>query len=536
MEKSVVKSIFRLFRLTPQLIVIALWAAFCLTLPLPGAVRKPVATSSGPVMGAPGSDPTILVYKGIPYAAPPVGDLRWRPPQPPIPWTAVRMADQFSAGCIQKVVTERKPWTEEFMHHGPISEDCLCLNIWTEAKPAMEKRPVYVYIHGGGYVEGSGSVAVYDGEGLAKKGLVVVTINYRLGVFGFLAHPELTRESPNNASGNYGLMDQVAALQWIQQNIAAFGGDPGCVTIAGQSAGAGSIHALTASPLAKGLFHRAIAESGSGSNRPPRKLADAEQDGIKFAQTHGGQSLQQLRSMKAEELAATAEGQTFTFIPVVDGWFIPQEISDLFAQGKQNDVPMLTGLNADEGSSSPTYGKIPSDQWIKQVQQRYGDMADVFLRLYPAETQDQAGLAQKESARDQGRVSMSLWAKNRAKTAKAKVFTYYWDHAEPGPDKELYAAFHTSEVPYVMNSLKKSPRPWDATDYKVADMMSSYWANFAKTGNPNSKGLPAWAPFDPKKPVTMKVGDKPGLIPVADKAKLEFYERFLTQKSPPQQR
>jgi para-nitrobenzyl esterase len=240
------------------------------------------------------------------------------------------------------------------MAHDTISEDCLYLNIWTAAKTANEKRPVFVFLHGGGFTEGSGSVPVYDGEGLAKKGLVTVTINYRLGAFGFLSHPELTKESGHNASGNYGLLDQVAALQWIRDNIAAFGGDPSRVTVAGQSAGSMGVHALVASPLAKGLFHRAIAESGGSTlGSSSRNLADAEQDGVRFATSKGAGSLAALRAMTAEQIAAPVQGVRFG--PIVDGYFLPAPIDEIVAQGKQNDVPILTGANADEGRISESH-------------------------------------------------------------------------------------------------------------------------------------------------------------------------------------
>src|SRR5689334_4614032 len=227
-----------------------------------GFLQKPIQLETGLISGVSTGVPGVSVFKGIPYAAPPVGDLRWRPPQPPVKWGGVRKADKFSDSCVQSLARSRNPWTAEFMVQNQASEDCLCLNVWTAAKSASERRPVFVWIHGGAFNEGSGEVAIYDGAELAQKGLVVVTINYRLGIFGFFTHPELTKESSHNASGNYGLLDAVAALEWVQKNITAFGGDPRRVTVAGQSAGASAVHALTASPLAKGLFHRAIAESG----------------------------------------------------------------------------------------------------------------------------------------------------------------------------------------------------------------------------------------------------------------------------------
>ena len=307
------------------------------------AVNGTIKVESGLLEGiATASD--IRVFKGIPYAAPPVGDLRWRPPQPPAKWNGVRKADKFSDSCMQALRRSGNPWTKEFMVQNDASEDCLCLNVWTGAKVATEKRPVLVWIHGGAFYEGSGEIITYDGEELAKKGVIVVTINYRLGIFGFYTHPELTKESPTHASGNYGLLDCVAALQWVQKNIAVFGGDPSRVTIAGQSAGAAAVHTLTASPLAKGLFQRAIAESGSGIGRRTKELADAEKDGVKWAETKGATSLKELRAKPAADLMGGAR-----FAPVVDGWYLPTDTAAIFAQGKQNDVPLLTGWNEDDG-------------------------------------------------------------------------------------------------------------------------------------------------------------------------------------------
>jgi len=509
------------------------------------AIHGAVRTASGLVEGVPGTDPALRVFKGIPFAAPPVGNLRWRPPQPPVPWQGVRKADHFCASCIQNIVTERKPWTYEFMAHNEISEDCLFLNVWTPAKSNNEKHPVFFWIHGGGNNEGSAAAPVYDGEGLAKKGLVVVVINYRLGVLGWLTHPELTKESPNHASGNYGLLDQIAALKWVHENIAAFGGDPNRVTIAGQSAGASAVHNLTASPLAKGLFQRAIAESGSSvDGRGQRPLAEQEQDGVKFAQAKGAQSLAALRAMSWENLVAPVPGASanpatgatplWRFGVVVDGYSLPASITEIFAQGKQNDVPTMTGCNADEGGAVPQ-PDITSEEFQKQARQKYGDMADAFLRLYPAASKEEAGRAQNDSARDQARVSMYLWATNRGKTGKTKAYTYFWNHALPGPDADKYGAFHTSEVPYVLNSLNKSDRPFKDADRIIADMMSSYWANFAATGDPNGKGLAAWPAVGKKSGMTMQLGDKTVPIPVAgNKAKLSFFEQFLAKPRPPQ--
>ncbi|HEY1341444.1 MAG TPA: carboxylesterase family protein [Bryobacteraceae bacterium] len=511
-------------------------------LPLGAAMTQPVKVEGGLVAGVPGNDSAITAFKGIPFAAPPVGDLRWRAPKPVQAWTGVRKADRFGDSCMQNIAAERKPWTYEFMTHTDVSEDCLYLNVWTGAKSATERRPVYVYIYGGGNTEGSGAVPVYDGEGLAKKGIVVVTVNYRLGILGFFTHPELTAESDVHASGNYALLDLIAALHWVHDNIAAFGGNPGRVVIGGQSAGASNTHSLVASPLAKGLFHAAIAESGSSVGglglMSARTLADQEKLGVRFAEAKGAHSIAELRKMSWKELAAPVAGTganatapPIRFAVVVDGYVQPAPAMEMFAQGKQNDVPTLTGCNKDEGGASPHPTTTP-DAFQTQARRRFADLADEFLQLYPAATDEQAHTAQNESSWDSARTSMYLWAVARGKTAKTKAYTYFWDHTLPGPDAGRFGAFHTSEVPYVMNTLAMSDRPFTEADRKIADTMSSYWANFIRTGDPNGKGLPHWPAVDEQPATTMEVGDRNAPVGVAgDKAKLAFFEKFFVGRS-----
>jgi para-nitrobenzyl esterase len=488
--------------------------------PALAAVQQPVKVTGGLISGVPGKDTAITVFKGIPFAAPPVGNLRWSAPKPVVAWQGVRKAEKFSASCIQSIVEARAPWTYEFMAHNEISEDCLYLNVWTPARSAGDKLPVFVYLYGGGFREGSSAVPVYDGEGLAKKGLVMVTINYRVGLFGFLAHPELTKESSYKASGNYGSLDQVAALQWVHDNIAALGGDPNRVTIAGQSAGAMSVHTLIASPLAKGLFQRAIAESGT--LMALTKLADAEATGRSFAVAKGAKSLAELRAMtwqKLQEPLPAGDGG-FRPAPIVDGYFLPAVASGA------SDVPVLTGANTGEltGINGPTAVTLASFQ--AAAKDRYGDLAGEFLKLYPAANDQEAAAANTQSARDRSLTSLYLWSVQRAKSSKTKAFLYLWDHTLPGPGAERFGAFHTSEVPYVLNTLYMSDRPFAPADHKIADMMSSYWTNFAISGDPNGKGLPTW-PAAGDKPVMMEVGDKTAPIPVADPAKFEFFKKLL---------
>ncbi len=496
-------------------------------------LKEPLRLKQGLVPGAPGANESIAVFKGIPFGAPPVGAGRWRAPEPAPGWSGVRKADAFSPSCIQTIVTERKPWTYEFMTHGEVSEDCLYLNIWTPATSTTARRPVFVYIYGGGNVEGSGAVPAYDGEGLASKGLVVVTFNYRVGVLGFFSHPELSKESSYKASGNYGLLDQIAAVKWVHDNIAAFGGDPSKITIAGQSAGASAVHNLTASPLAKGLFHRAIADSGSSiSAAGGRTLKDQEADGLRFAEAKGARSLADLRAMSWKDIVAPvtpAPTPALRFAIVTDGYALPMTEKDAFARGSQNDIPTITGLNADENGAVP-HPTTTREAFEKQARQRFGEMADEFLKLYPVTNDDEAKAAQNQSARDQARVSMYLWALNRNRTAKTAAFTYFWTHPLPGPDVDQYGAFHTSEVPYVLNTLSRSDRPFTDVDRRIADTLSSYWVNFATTGDPNGKGLQRWTAVSADSPTTMEVGDNFRAIPVASSTeRLDFFRRFLTR-------
>jgi len=511
------------------------------TLPLAGALTGPVAVTGGQVAGVPARDPSVTVFKGIPFAAPPVADLRWRDPQPVPAWKGVKKADQFGNSCIQTVVRERKPWTYEFMTHNSVSEDCLYLNVWTAASGPAEGRPVYVFIYGGGNNEGSTAVPVYDGETLARKGIVVVTVNFRLGLFGFFTHPELTQETSYRASGNYGILDLVAALKWVHDNIAAFGGDPARVTVGGQSAGAGNTHVLTASPLAKGLFRGAIAESGSGiTGGTNRKLVEQEQMGVKFATAKGASNLRALRAMSWQQLQApmpSSGGEPFAsnyrFAPVIDGYVLPSAIREVFAQKKQNDVPTLTGSNKDESGASP-HPDVTLEQFRKLAAARYEEAAEEFLQLYPAKTDEEAAMAQNNAARDASRVSTYLWALERDKTAGTRVFTYFWDHALPGPDADKYGAFHTSEVPYVLGALTMSDRPFTADDRHIADTMSSFWANFIAKGDPNGEGLARWPAVGERPGLTMELGDKTAAIPVAGSdLKLKFWEKYYSRPHPP---
>ncbi len=482
------------------------------------AVNEPVRLDTGLVSGVAGKDADVRVFKGIPFAAAPVGNLRWRAPQPAAHWDGVRKSDQFGAICMQ-AAGGRGPAPQ-------MSEDCLYLNVWTAAKSSSERRPVMVWLHPGGYTSGSGSSPAYDGEVLAKKGVVLVTINYRLGIFGFFSHPELTRESDRHASGNYAFMDQVAALQWVQKNIAAFGGDPKRVTIFGDSAGASSLSNLAASPLAKGLFQRAIAESGAWlglSVRPMTKLAEAEAAGVKTAEALGAHSLADLRAKSAEEVLKAGRGGG----PVIDGWFLPEDVADVFAAGKQNDVPILVGSNKDEGTFFLQPGT--ADQFLERARRRFGDLTDTFLKLYPAGSDEEANASQLAAFRDELGWAMRNWARLQTKTGKSKAYLYYFTHEPPVAQASPRGgrgtgATHGAEAQYVFENLLGN-RPWTDLDRQLADTISSYWVNFATTGDPNGKGLPHWPAYDEKKSDRpLVLGDKIELGPEPNQSQLAFYQ------------
>jgi para-nitrobenzyl esterase len=503
-----------------------------LAMPLVAAVTQ-VHTESGTVAGVPGAEhPAVTAFKGIPYAAPPIGDLRWRDPKPLAPWQGVRNADKLGHGCMQSPAANTPPLTDEYNPQNDFSEDCLYLNVWTAAAKAGEKRPVLVWLHGGGSSEGSSASAVYDGEGLASKGLVVMSVNFRIAQLGFFTHPDLAKESDRNTPGNYGFMDILTALRWVQKNIAAFGGDPSRVTIGGQGWGVACVQALTASPMFKGLFHRVILEGnagfGAGNSGGARKMEDAERDGLQYARDRGGKSLAELRAMSMADLRKSTGTGILRFGPVVDGSILFEAPQKTVNEGKQIDVATLTGMDLDAGGG-PNAGKTSLEEWRKQVQERYSEMAADFLKLYPSDNAEQVLAAQKASARDQSLVSINVWAKTKTKLGKAPVFTYYFTHAQPGEFKEKFGAFARSEEPYFFNNLGKISRPWDATDRKLADTMSSYLVNFVATGDPNGKGLPAWPAFDSKTSQMMEIGDRIAPRAFADKAIIDFFERYLSR-------
>ncbi len=481
---------------------------------------KVVKTDAGQISGTENSDASVHIFKGIPFAAPPVGDLRWKAPQPVKSWDGVKACTEFSKSPVQGKPNEFGVYTREFLiKDEPLSEDCLYLNVWTGAAAPSEKRPVLVWIYGGGFSSGGANVPIYDGEALAKKGVILVSVNYRVGILGFFAHPELTKESPNHTSGNYGLMDQLAALKWVKKNIAAFGGDPANVTIAGQSAGSFSINYLVASPLAKGLFKGAIAESGAHMLKGPNSgvtLAQGEQSGLKAAEALHAATLAELRKLPAEDLL-----KQNNFRPIVDGYFLPQVPADIFEANKENQVPLLTGWNEDDAFIGSIKNAADYTEGIKK---RFGDKAAEVLKLYPGGTDAEAERSQINMSRDMTfGVHNYIWANVQSAKNRAKVYMYRFTRRMPATEAfKKYGAFHTGEVGYVFNNLKFLNRPFEPVDQQLADTMSSYWVNFATSGNPNGPGLPAWPAYNSNGNQIMILGEKPAAQPLPDKAALDF--------------
>jgi para-nitrobenzyl esterase len=498
----------------------------------------------------------IRSFKGVPFAQPPVGELRWKEPQQLKNWQGVRKADKFGPRAMQRPIFGDMGFRSDGM-----SEDCLYLNIWTPAKAANEKLPVLVYFYGGGFVAGDGSEARYDGESMAQKGIVSLTVNYRLGVFGFMAHPELTKESPNKASGNYGLLDQAAALRWVQQNIAAFGGDPRKVTIAGESAGSFSVSAQMASPLSKNLIAGAIGESGSMlSLQPTTPLSQGEEMALKFAAEVDANSLAALRAMPAEKLLEATAKPGFTwFWPVVDGYFFPKSPADIFAAGQQAKVPLLAGWNSEEMNAQSILGKeAPTrENYIKAVQKLYGERAEEALKLYPASTEEEVLQAATDLAGDRFiGYSTWKWLDVHSQTSGKPVYRYYYTRPRPAMTAEMgdaapglaggvvkgndanaikmppaRGAVHSAEIEYAMGNLPYNKvYAWTPEDYKVSEIMQGYFANFIKTGNPNGPSLPQWPSANGDKGVqVMQIDVNSQAKPEQNRTRYLFLEQAARQ-------
>lgn len=514
-------------------------------------------TANGVVEGI--TEPTgIRAFKGIPFAQPPVGELRWKEPQPVKNWQGVRKANQFGPRAMQRAVFGDM----RFLSNG-MSEDCLYLNVWTPAKSDKEKLPVLVYFYGGGFIAGDGSEGRYDGESMATKGMVALTVNYRLDVFGFMAHPELTKESAHQSSGNYTYLDMAAALRWVQQNIAAFGGDPKRVTIAGESAGSIAVSGLMASPLSKGLIAGAIGESGSLlGGLPPVPLAKGEEAGAAFAKSVGAGSLADLRAMPAEKLLeATGKPGTPRFSATVDSYFFPKPPMEIFAAGEQAQVPLLAGWNSEEMNARALLGKEPPtpEGYANAVKKLYGDRAEEVLKLYPGSTEEEVMESATALAGDRFLAySTWKWADLQSKTGGGKpVYRYYYSRPRPAMVPEMgnaapglaggvvkstdanavkvpptRGAVHSAEIEYAMGNLPKNKvYAWTPDDYKVSEVMQQFFANFVKTGNPNGAGLPNWPAINSGSSVQfMQIDVNTRLETEKNRARYLFLDLYYTKQ------
>jgi para-nitrobenzyl esterase len=507
-------------------------------------IPEQVRIETGLLAGTMGTgQPSVRVFKGIPFAAPPLGENRWRAPLPAAKWEGVRNADAFGAPCAAGGAGGRgggrrgaAPGDATAAPQPPPreparSEDCLYANVWTSANGPNDRRPVMVWIYGGGFTGGSGGLAWYDGENLAAKGPVIVTFNYRLGSLGFFAHPDLAKEAGHPGSGNYGMMDAIAMLQWVKRNIAAFGGDPNNVTVAGESAGAIMVGALVGSPQAKGLFTRAIAESGGWMGLTMGRMqqaATAEANGVKAMQALGVSTIAELRAKPLNEL--TIQGGSGL---VVDGYLIPEDLSYTFQAGRQNAVDVLTGSNKDEANfgvcpgagGRGAAGGLTADAFHTNAQRRFGDATDAYVKLYGVTSDAEAQTAAHAACADEINWNMRQWSAAQASKGK-KAYTYFFMHVQtvngqPSPQ----GATHTAEISFAWNNPHgQANQTWNDVDLKLADQMSSYWVNFIAKGDPNGNGLPHWPEYKSlSNSKVMTFGDSPQVESMVPATRLAFY-------------
>ncbi|MFL5789157.1 MAG: carboxylesterase/lipase family protein [Flavisolibacter sp.] len=493
----------------------------------------------------------ICSFKGIPFAAPPVGSLRWKDPQPVQNWQGILKADHFGPRAMQAPIFGDMGFRSDGM-----SENCLYLNVWSPAPSGKSKLPVLVYFYGGGFVAGDGSEARYDGESMAKKGIVALTVNYRLGVFGLLAHPELTNESPHHSSGNYGLMDQSAALKWVKENIEAFGGDPDKITIAGESAGSISVSAQMASPLSKDLIAGAIGESGSLMGAlSPIPLSDAEKNGVQFANIVRAKSLEDLRAMSADTLLkASTKFGPFRFAITIDGYFLPKSPYAIFEAGEQSHVPLLVGWNSQEMNYHLVMGneKLTKENYEKAVHRLYGDSATEVLKVYSAASDADVEQTATDLASDRFiAFSTWRWANLQSKTGGKPVYRYFYARPRPAMRPEMgnatpglaggiqrgssankmprdKRAVHSAEIEYAMGNLDSNKvYAWTPEDYKVSKTMQEYFANFIKKGDPNGPGLPHWPATNSSSPMpVMNIDVKTYVFPDKNNNRYLLLEQY----------
>jgi para-nitrobenzyl esterase len=508
--------------MTPFRSWILAMAALMLTATPSAAAPPVVRVETGLTRGS--ETDGVQAYLGLPFAAPPVGDRRWRPPVAATAWTGVRDAAAFAPACPQKGVSmpgEPPPQT---------SEDCLYLNVWTSARRAGKPLPVMVWIHGGGYTNGATALPLYWGDRLAKRGVVVVSLNYRLGPLGFLAHPDLSREG-GGSSGNYGLMDQIAALQWVQRNVAAFGGDPRNVTIAGQSAGSMSVSLLMASPRAKGLFQRAIGQSGGVFEplqlAPSYRLAQAEKDGVAYAASVGAPSLKALRALP---VAALLEGRAGSVShPVIEPSILPLSPYEAYVAGQQNAVPILIGDNADEARSLIDPSLVSASTFQADLTRAWGPLPRAIVAAYPFTTDEEAKPARLDLERDlRFGWDMRAWARLQARASGPPAYAYRFTHSPPFPADSPRAGWgpsHFAELWYMFDHLDQEPWAWSAADRELSDTMAGYWTNFARTGDPNGPGLPPWPAYDEADPRVMMLGSQVKAAPARDTPGLRAFDQ-----------
>jgi para-nitrobenzyl esterase len=488
-----------------------------------------VKTDKGKVQGYVSSDGQIRIFKGIPFAAPPVGPLRWKPPQPAAKWHDTHQATSYGYHCMQPVL-----WDDMIFHDPGGSEDCLTLNVWTPAKDKNAKLPVMVWIYGGGFTAGTTSEARQDGENLAHKGVIVVSMNYRMNIFGFFVHPELAAESPQHAAGNYGLLDQTAAIQWVHHNIKQFGGDPNKVTIFGESAGSFSVCAQMASPLAKDLFQRAIGESGGAfsTTLPFAPREDREKiDPEKAGKILGVTKLADLRALSAEQVlkAATPEagGNSVRYAPDIDGYFLPESVSTIYAAGKQAHVPLIAGWNADEGGIPQK--TLTVAEYNDMAQKQFGPNADKFLAAYSATTDEEALRAAKDHAGDTF-IAHSTWRWLEAQVATGGQPVYRYHFEWPSPGDKFHpggTTFHSDDIEYVFGTLDSRPGAvWRPEDRKMSEIIQTYWTNFAKTGDPNRGDQPKWPTYNAADGwQVMHLTPTPEARPDTQRARYEFLDQ-----------
>ncbi len=493
-----------------------------------------VFISDGIVRGV--SEQGLEVYKGIPFAAPPVGELRWKAPQPVTPWQGVLNADHFGPACPQIPFPSVNSINNSV---GQMSEDCLYLNVWVPQNSEGRSLPVMVWIHGGGFAIGATTIENYSGDQLAHKDVIVVSIAYRLGALGFMAHPELVKENEMGISGNYGLLDQIAGLKWVRKNIAAFGGDPDNVTIFGESAGAISVSMLSASPLTRGLFKRAISESG-GSFGPVtdadnrgngvQTLAAAERQGLAFAERMGAENIAALRAMPADKFLADPLANMGGFWPVCDGYVIVDDQYKLYSQGRYNDVDVMIGTNSNEGSLF--VHNVDADKHKASLKKQFGSLVDEALSVYPATNDEVALQSSRNIFRDYIFAWPSwAWARLQKKTGHANVFVYYFDQPQPHQNRgeAIVGAAHSDEVNYVFGHVDENINfDYTAEDKTLSSIMMDYWVAFARTGKPQVAGLPEWPQFDNSAPTVMHFKEgKPSVGPLENRSQLEFFEMYI---------